>query len=533
MPADDRFQAFLERHLALIQPLSRDVALANWENSLTGTEESADRLADLTGRLRKVYASPVEYAELKQIADGGLSDPLLMRQSDILLRAFLSEQMPSETIDRIVRLEADLELEFSNYRAEFRGRPHTDNEVHHILRDSDDAALRREAWMASKTLGFQVAERVLELVNLRNGAARALGYRDYYAMAFALDELDESRVFNTFDELIALSDPHWTAWKSEFDAKQAVRFGITADELRPWHHTDLFFQETPPGDVNLDRYFTDKDIVEITRRYFSAIGLPIEPIVLRSDLFERPGKNQHAFCTDIDREGDVRVLCNVAQDERWMGTMLHEYGHAVYDFYSDPALPWILRSPAHTLSTEAIAEMMGRFSKDPNWLKLYADIPADELSSVAMSTKQEKRVQFLMSTRWIVTMCRFEQSMYRDPDQNLNALWWDLVERYQGVRRPDDRDAPDWASKLHLCLAPCYYQNYLLGELVAAQLLNYLRTNVVPGIQAEALHTSPDVGGWLHEAVFRQGAKRHWEDALEFATGERLNAGYFAGQFVS
>ena len=47
-----------------------------------------------------------------------------------------------------------------------------------------------------------------------------------------------------------------------------------------------------------------------------------------------------------------------------------------------------------------------------------------------------------------------ERALYRDPEQDLNALWWDLVERLQCVARPERRDAPDWASKIHFSVAP-------------------------------------------------------------------------------
>ena len=67
-------------------------------------------------------------------------------------------------------------------------------------------------------------------------------------------------------------------------------------------------------------------------------------------------------------------------------------------------------------------------------------------------------------------MTHFERQLYADPDADLDTLWWDLVERYQQVRRPDGRHAPDWASKIHLAAAPVYYQNYLYGELFASQL---------------------------------------------------------------
>jgi peptidyl-dipeptidase A len=530
MPNDLELQRFIENHLEIVRPLGRDSALAWWENALTGSDEAADRASEITARLLKVYANPDEYAFLDRLDARQLCDPLLARQHDMLRRSYLAEQMPPETIDKLVELETEVNQEYNHYRAVVRGETLTENDVRTVLRESEDAEYRRETWEESKRLGERVAGRVLEMVRLRNEVARAHGFPNHYAKAFALDELDEERVFAVFDELIRQSDPFWEEWKSGFDRQQAARFGITVEELRPWHYTDVFFQEAPSGELNLDQYFEGKDLEAITKRFFTAIDLPIESVLERSDLYEKPGKNQHAFCTDIDRGGDVRVLCNNKPNERWMGTMLHEFGHAVYDLYTDRSLPYLLRGPAHTLSTEAIAELMGRFSKDGLWLQLYADVPAEEAAHVDAQAQEEQRVQFLISTRWIITMARFEREMYRNPDQDLNKLWWDMVERYQGVRRSDGRDAPDWAAKLHLALAPVYYQNYLLGEMMAAQLLNYLRTDVLASEPPEALFTSPKVGQWLREKIFQPGQIRAWEAALEYATGERLNPSYFVAQ---
>ncbi len=46
--------------------------------------------------------------------------------------------------------------------------------------------------------------------------------------------------------------------------------------------------------------------------------------------------------------------------------------------------------------------------------------------------------------------------LYADRD-DLNSLWWDLVERLQLVKRPAGRDEPDWAAKIHVAVAPVYY----------------------------------------------------------------------------
>ena len=80
----------------------------------------------------------------------------------------------------------------------------------------------------------------------------------------------------------------------------------------------------------------------------------------------------------------------------------------------------------------------------------------------------------MVFSRWAQVMFRFEKSMYEDPDQDLNRRWWELVEKYQLLKMPAGRNEPDWAAKIHIALYPCYYHNYLLGELLASQLLYHI-----------------------------------------------------------
>src|SRR5205085_4313253 len=101
-------------------------------------------------------------------------------------------------------------------------------------------------------------------------------------------------------------------------------------DLRPWHYDDVFFQEPPKSAaLDLDRHFPATDrLSELTLRTYDSLGLDLRAVLDHSDLLPREGKSQHAFCIDVDRVGDVRVLSNNAPNERWMGTMLHEFGHA-------------------------------------------------------------------------------------------------------------------------------------------------------------------------------------------------------------
>ena len=311
------------------------------------------------------------------------------------------------------------------------------------------------------------------------------------------------------------------------DDRLAARFGVRVGDLRPWHYGDPFFQR-PPQSANpaIDGLFAESDIEALAVRTYEGLGLDIRDILARSDMYARDKKNQHAFCMDVDRKGDVRVLCNLESNVRWAETILHEFGHGVYDKYNDPELPYILRRPPHTLSTEAIAMLMGRLALDEEWLMNVAGIEPAAVGRLAPDLREQGRLGMLIFVRWILVMCNFERELYLDPAQNLNALWWDMEEKYQLLHRPDGRDEPDWASKIHLALHPVYYQNYMLGELSASQLKRHIDANL------GGLVDNPEAGRFLIEQVFRPGAVREWDSALEYATGEKLDPRYFVEEFV-
>jgi peptidyl-dipeptidase A len=250
-------------------------------------------------------------------------------------------------------------------------------------------------------------------------------------------------------------------------------------------------------------------------------------------LYERPGKSPHAFCIDIDRRGDVRVLANITPTEYWLSTMLHELGHAVYSSKNMPAsVPYALRTDAHTLTTEGVAMMFERFAKSADWLQQMGVSVADPRAYNKAGAGM-RRDELLVFSRWCQVMLRFEAALYAPGDRDLNQLWWDLVEQYQLVKRPTGRVAPDFASKIHIVSAPAYYHNYMLGQLFACQLhaavardvlgANDVATAIYPG--------DPQVGRFLRERVFAPGRTTTWNELTRRATGELLSAKAFAAEF--
>ncbi len=516
-------QRFIEATVAQWRELYRVYALSDWDMAVTGTPEANQASTEAQAAYMRFWADPERYATAKRLHEAGAgADPLEARQLKLIYLAAAEHQQDEASIERITRLEAEIREIYTNYRAQVGGQLLSDNELDDLLTKSTDSAVVQEAWEASKKVGQQVAHLVRELAHARNAAARQQGYRDFFQRQLVLNEIDEDQLFDLFGQLEQATDVPFRALKAELDLARAERFGLQPGQVRPWHYGDRFFQQPPPdlGGVDMDRIFTGKDPIVLSLATFDGLGMEVGDILERSDLYPRPGKNQHAFCTDIDREGDVRTLNNLQPNHRWNETLLHELGHAVYDKYQDHSLPWTLRGPPHTLTTEAIALLMGSLTYDQEWLTHIAGVPADEAAGLARASHAQERAARLIFTRWVLVVTNFERALYADPDGDLDSLWWRLVERFQLLRQPAGRDAPDWAAKIHIALYPVYYHNYELGHLITPQLQHYLRRH------AGGLVGRTNAGAWLIDQFFRPGNREDWSAHIARATGEPLNPNY-------
>ncbi len=558
MGSSAKIQDFIASFEERLAPVEKASSEAWWRLATTGTGEAQKELVRTGMEYNGLFADEGEYELVRGWYEErrDLESSLLRRQVEVLYRTFAGRQGNKETLERIEELEAEANAIYSNHRGVVAGRETGENELREVLHASDDSALRRAAWEASKSVGRKVEGIVRELAHLRNRLARNMGYEDHYARSLDLQEIDSTELDRIMDDLGEATDEPFRELKAGLDANLEARFGT--DQVMPWHLSDPFFQSckhdaaalplpdtqrgsggAPGADdgrvvadggaatgLDLDRFFEDKDLEALTRRTYDNLGLEVRDVIARSDLYERAGKDQHAFCLRVGRSYpyDVRVLANVRHDSYWMDTLLHEFGHAVYDKNINPSLPYLLRTIAHINSTEAIALMMGGLADDPGWLSAVAGVPRDVLEGTRERLLRISRADRLVFVRWALVMYHFEKSLYKDPDrEDLNSLWWDLVERIQFVNRPPDRDEPDWAAKLHVALAPVYYHNYVLGHLTAAQLRRYLEENVVVG----PFYESEIAGRYLQEAVFGPGARDDWRTTVLRATGEELNPAYF------
>lgn len=518
---------FLNIFVPEVARKSKQLNKAFWILETTGSPDAADLKAELDTELRFLFNDSVIYEKLLfWDKDASLIDPILKRQLNVLIRTFKQNQVPKKLLEEMAQKEALLGCSYAGFRPELDGKAVSENEIREILKNENDPEKRKLAWEASKKIGNVLAPQILELVHLRNQAARHLGYSDYFQMQLELQEVDRDWLLNILDELAQKSDKAYSGCLKEIEASQSERFGVSLEQLGPWAWSEPFSQEDPIDSQELDSLLEGVDIVKASRDFYSQIGIDVTPTLSRSDMYERPSKNQHAFCMHIDRCGDVRTLNNVTCSIKWLETVLHELGHAIYELGLDEKLPWLLREPPHMITTEAMALFAGRhaYLYEPLGRLVGTDHKKESLRKKANGSLRRRQLVF---SRWVLVMTAFESELYRNPSQDLNALWWYFVEKYQKIHFPNRGEKrADWAAKYHIGLAPVYYFSYLLGELFASSIQEALVRST-----KEAFLSSEKAGKFLQEKLFHPGNKMDWAKLVIHVTGRPLSCDAWVAEF--
>lgn len=522
------FEKFLNEFVPQVARKSKQFNKAFWILETTGSADAADLKADLDTELRLMYSDRGIYEKLVAWdKDPSLKDPLLKRQLNVLIRAFKQNLIPKALLEETAQKEAVLSQTYANYRPEIDGKRLSDNDIREVLKNENDPAKRKRVWEASKSIGEVLAPQILALVELRNEAAKSLGYADYFKMQLDLQEVDEKWLLKTLDDLSKRSDAAYSEMLGGLEELLSKRFHVPKEELGAWAWSDPFCQEDPLGCQELDSLVSGVDIPHVNVEYYQRMGIDVRPILARSDMNERPGKNQHAFCISIDREGDVRTLNNVRETIKWLETVLHELGHAVYDIGYDKTLPWLLRDPPHMITTEAMALIAGRQAYRYDALcKLIGK--SEKKEPLMRKADESLRRRQLIFSRWVLVMTYFESELYRDPKQDLNRLWWQTVEKYQKIRPPKGREGKnDWAAKYHIGLAPVYYFSYLLGEMFASAIEEALIK-----VAGSRDLDSEKAGHFLQQKLFKPGNSMSWSDLIRDMTGAPLSSDAWVQQFA-
>ena len=278
-----------------------------------------------------------------------------------------------------------------------------------------------------------------------------------------------------------------------------------------------------------DAGYDQKKMVEVGETFFTSMGFdPLPDTFWERSLITKPADREvqcHASAWDLDDQEDIRIkMCTKINGEDF-STIHHELGHNIYQrAYKDQ--PVIYKDGANDGFHEAIGDMIA-LSITPEYLVKIglldeADVPGADADLALLMRQAMDKVAFLPfglmvdQWRWKVFSGEYSPSEYNDG-------WWELREKYQGLRAPGDRPANafDPGAKYHIP-GNTPYMRYFLAHILQFQFHKAacdMAGNDGP-LHRCSVYGNKEVGSKFN-AMMEMGSSKPWPDALEAFTGTR------------
>jgi peptidyl-dipeptidase A len=535
-PSRADYEKFIAEFESWYIPLFNQVKAAEFSAAISGKARDYQSAADLNIELNARLANSSDFSKLKAFRDAEVLDnPQQKRELDLIYNQYLYHQIDQKLMKDIVNLSHSINQQYTNQQLSFKGSFSSPEVLDSILANSLLSTELEAAWKGRKQAAQSMEKDFIRLVKMRNLAAQSLGFKDYFDLQLFMSGHNANQLEEIYLEFDLITKDLYHDAKGIIDNRLSVIYSVPESALMPWHYQNQFFQDVPNiFAVNFNEYYRGKNLTKIADSFFKGIGLDLSDVYRNSNIQENSGE-YFTFTSNIDRKGDVRINANINETELGMQRLLYESGMAAYEKHIDQSLSFMLREPSQLLVADAVATLFSRFSRNPEWLEKVIGVKYDDPVELQKMYLNYLTMSKLVFARWAQVMYHFEKNLYKNPDQNLNELWWGLVKNYQGLRKPAGWENPDWISKSHLIAQPCTYHNYILGELLACQLYHYINNEVLieqGGCSVKCIN-QPKVGEYFISRIFRFGRVYPWEELIQKSTGESLNVNYYKEQFVS
>ena len=544
----DEVRTFLGEANETILRLGNEAQQAGW---VQNTYITADTEA-IAARSSEAYMSAVtEFAKRAAQYDDVQLEAAERRQLNVLKNA-LTMAAPADPKEAAELAQLVTSMEGTYGRGKFCQDGESEDgcldieEITEILATNRNPARLREVWEGWHSIAPPMKDSYVRFVELSNKGARELGFADTGAMWRSKYDMPAEEFSKELDRLWGQLRPLYLSLHTYVRTKLHERYGdaVPADGPIPAHllgniwaqdWSNLYDIVAPPGrgtGVDLTSVLRARNIspTEMTRfgeRFFTSLGFePLPPTFWERSLFVKPRDREvvcHASAWDVNNVDDLRFKMCIDQTAEDFTTIHHELGHNFYQrAYAN--LPPIFRDSANDGFHEAIGDTIA-ISVTPEYLVkvgLIAQAP-DASGDIALLLRTAlERLAFLPfglvvdSWRWQV----FDGTV--TPDR-YNQAWWELRERYQGVRPVSARGEElfDPGAKYHIP-ANTPYARYFLSAVLQFQFHRALSQTAgcTMPLHRCSIYGNGEAGKRL-KAALEMGASRPWPETLEVLTGQR------------
>lgn len=526
------FRNFLEKEEPAINKLLEDKELANWRIYAYGSDSAfvdyLNAVNDLYERTQNdnqlhsfehyeglfydYIQNNRKFQFISRIRESGqIKDPVLKQQLDFYY--FLYQEGSIHTEMQEVKKVSNQIME--EYKAVHAKKIKPVDEANYEQKKTK-AESRKFKWAQRYKQGEELAEKIILRAKLQNQVAKELGYRNFQQYYIESSQINYDKLLQFYAHLEQATRQPYREIIETKQHKQALLSHHKDTLLRPWYYSGdqrqmEFYHSTIPQKIE------ELGLLNIMKKYFYNIGLPVDQIIENGDLDQREGKYPSAMMFRIGKD-DIRVLGQITNTYYGLHELMHNFGHAVYETHVRDDIPLTISSPAMPLQ-EGVAMLFEELLTNPYWIHENLKIKLD--TALKYMNEEVKRHMDLNMIRHNLMIFNFEKALYENPEADLNKVWKDLYASIKMMHYPADYSLPDWALHPHIAAEGCYYYAYQVGMVFLSQLRGAMQQNI-PDFDP-SFSNNLQIGEYLVENLFQYGHSLPMDSLIKMATGKSLS----------
>ena len=427
------------------------------------------------------------------------------------------------------------------------GRCLTQPELSGIMASSRDPKELEEIWQGWREIAKPMRPLFEREVELANEGAKDLGYANLSELWRSQYDMQPDAFSTELDRLWGQVEPLYESLHCYVRGELNEQYG---DEVAPkqgpipahllgnmwaqqWGNVyDMVApQDADPGydvtELLAKQGYDEHKMVKQAESFFTSLGFdPLPDTFWSRSLFVQPKDRDvvcHASAWDLDNLDDIRIKMCIQKTAEDFTVIHHELGHNFYQrAYKEQ--PFIFKNSANDGFHEAIGDTIA-LSITPSYLKqigLLEQVP-DASKDIGLLLRQAlDKVAFLPfglmidQWRWKVFSGEITPAQY-------NQAWWELREKYQGVKAPIARSEADFdpGAKYHVP-GNVPYTRYFLAHILQFQFhkaLCDIAGDTGP-VHRCSIYGNKAAGAKLN-AMLEMGQSKPWPEALEVVTGKK------------
>jgi len=505
----------------------------------------------------RAYEAMMEYVARKAgeaSRFAGLTLPYELKRKFHLLTVSLSMPAPQDAAKReeLAKIGTTMDGIYGKGKhcpERLKGRCLTLPEMYEVLATSRDYDELLDVWQGWRKVSLPMRDLFVRFVDIVNEGAEELGFSNLAELWNSRYDMDAEDFEAETDRLWGQVKPLYLDLHCHVRAKLAECYGedmVPLDGPIPAHllgnmwaqeWSNLFDMLAPEKATAIDisealkaKKVDEKGMVKYAENFFVSLGMPPLPESFwERSMFTKPRDREvvcHASAWDVDQKDDLRIKMCIHINGEDFTTIHHELGHNYYQRAYNHLDPLFLNS-ANDGFHEALGDLIA-LSVTPSYLK-QVDL-LDEAPPGYLNPLMKRALDKIAFLPWGLMVDKWRWKVFdgRIPADEYNQAWWDLRERYQGVKAPVKRTENDFdpGAKYHIP-ANVPYTRYFLAAILQFQFHRALCRQVVKfegPLHECSIYGNKEAGDRIMK-MMKMGLSRPWPDAMEVMTGgRRMNA---------